>query len=347
MRAVVMREFGAPSVLAVDDAADPTPGPGEALVRVAAVEVSPVRDAATRSGKHPFSQAVTLPHILGGDFSGTVEAVGEGVDPAWVGRRVAGINEVACGHCPNCLAGFDESCDSLNMMGVHRNGTYAELATTPISTLHRIPEEMSFEEAAAFASDGPIAYVQLEKGEVTEGTWLLVPGAAGGLGSTLVSMAASRGANVIAMSRRDPAMLERWGATATVSGSDENLAERLLEITGGHGVDVAIDNIALAGPFEQYMQALAVRGRVIMSGAVSHAPLSFSGLPFYLKSQSIIGVRTGNTANTAGFWVEFANGLRIPEETYGSLPLSQAAAAHELMASGDKVGHLVLVNDLG
>ena len=101
MRAVVMRGFGDPGVLEIEDVPDPSPQRGEALVRVAAVEVSRTRDVAARSGRHPFSRQITLPHVLGGDFAGVVEAVGDGVDPALAGQRVAAMNSsTSSGYSP-------------------------------------------------------------------------------------------------------------------------------------------------------------------------------------------------------------------------------------------------------
>src|ERR1700760_2249415 len=128
MRAATMREFGGEDVLRLEDGPDPVPGPGQVLVRVAAVEVSRPRDVATRTGRHPFSQFVTLPHILGGDFGGVIEAVGEGVDAGLVGRRVAVSNTETCGECEACVSGHSEQCPELSLLGIHRRGSYAEYA---------------------------------------------------------------------------------------------------------------------------------------------------------------------------------------------------------------------------
>ena len=142
MRAVLMRSFGGPEVLAVEEVEVPEPGPDEVLVRVGAVEVSRTRDVATRSGRHPFSREVTLPHVLGGDFAGQVERVGPRVDASLVGRRVAVMNGVFCGRCTACDNGLQHECVNLNMIGIHRWGSYAEFARVPAANLYEIPDDV-------------------------------------------------------------------------------------------------------------------------------------------------------------------------------------------------------------
>lgn len=345
MRAVVMRDFGEADVLALEEIPNPEPANGEVLVRVGAVEVSRTRDAATRSGRHPFSQQVTLPHVLGGEFAGRVEAIGASVDPALLGRRVAASNAVPCGHCAHCASGHDEACESLEILGIHRRGSYAELVTVPAANIHELPDDLGYVEAAALAANGAIAYAQLEAGAVKAGTWVLVCGAAGALGSTLVVMAAARGANVVALSRRDPELVLAWGARAVLGPHDEDLVVRLREVTGD-GVEVVIDNVALPEPFRRYMTALATRGRVVMSGAISQQDVAFAPLPFYLGSQSIVGVRTGNARTNAAFWDEVRRGLRLPHEVLTALPLADAATAHERVSSDNKVGHVLLTTGI-
>lgn len=342
MRAIVMRAFGGPEVLELEQLEDPRPGPGEVVVEVAAVEVSPTRDASTRTGRHPFSRQVTLPHVLGGDCAGTVVAAGDGVGQELVGRRVAVSNAVPCQVCANCRAAHDDACLALQLIGVHRTGSYAELVSVPEGNVTPLADEVDLLHAAAFAADGPIAYAQLLAGDVQEGTRVLVTGAGGALGSTLVAMAADRGAEVIALSRRPPKLLARWGAAATVSTDAPDLADALLELTGGAGLQVVIDNVALAEPFAAYMTAMATRGRVVMSGAMSPDPVSFVPQRFYVKSLSIVGVRTESRATRARFWDEVAGGLRLPDEALEAMPLEDAAKAHRHVESGAKLGHLLL-----
>ena len=208
MRAVVMRAFGDADVLEWEDVGEPSLGPGEVLVRVGAVAVSRTRDLATRTGRHPFSRAVSLPHVLGGDFAGVVEGVGAGVDAGLAGRRVAASCSCPCGVCVPCRTGREPQCSSLEMLGIHRWGSYAELVAVPAANLEELPDDISMSQAAALAANGPIAHTQLEVAEVAAGTWVLVTGVTGALGSLLVALAHARGARVVGLSRRTAAIPE-------------------------------------------------------------------------------------------------------------------------------------------
>jgi D-arabinose 1-dehydrogenase-like Zn-dependent alcohol dehydrogenase len=345
MRAIVMRSFGGESVLETAEVDDPSAGPDEALVRVGAVEVSSTRDIATRTGHHPFSRQVSLPHVLGGDFAGVVEDVGAGVNPGLVGRRVAASNSIGCGACAACRAGSEAQCPQLNMLGIHRWGSYAELAVVPVTNLNEIPEGVSLADAAAMAATGPIALTQLKVGQLTRGAWMLVTGATGALGTMLAVLGNELGARVICLSRRPwrvPAELE---FAARLDSTDPDLTESLLKLTPA-GVAVAIDNVAAGDVFALYLPALAIGARVVISGAIvgpTPPVLSIPAVPFYVRSLSLLGVRTTTRADIDEFWRLVDDGLRLPGGLVHQLPLRDAAVAHAQMSSGDSIAHNVLV----
>lgn len=346
MRAMVIRAFGDADVLELDEVPDPEPGPGEALIRVGAVGVSSTRDIATRTGRHPFSRLVSLPHVLGGDCAGVVQAVGPGADPGLVGRRVAAANSASCGHCPACLAGDEAQCPDLVMLGIHRWGSYAELATVPAANLTPIPDDLGMAEAAAMAANGPIALTQLTHARVEAGTGLLVTGVTGALGSVLAVLGARLGARVIGLSRRPQAVPAGLELAARLDSADPRLADELRELTGGRGVAAAIDNIAAPDVFAGYFPGLAIGARVVISGAVGGAELPVlpvPAAPLYLRSLSLLGVRTTSIADIARFWALVDEGFRLPPGLVHELPLDEAARAHAHVASGAGVGHTVLV----
>ena len=345
MRAVVIRAFGGEDVLELDDVPDPRPGAGEALVRVGAVEVSRTRDIATRTGRHPFSRQVSLPHVLGGDFAGVVETVGPDVEAALVGRRVAASNSAGCGTCPACRDGREAQCPELSMLGIHRWGSYAELVAVPAANLTPIPDGVSLTQAAAMAATGPIAATQLRTADVAAGDWMLVTGATGALGTMLAAVAAWRGAKVIALSRRPSAIPERLALAARLCSSDEDLADSIFGVTSGLGVAAAIDNVADGDTFSRYLPAVAIGGRIVISGAVGGASppvLPVPALPFYVRSLSLLGVRTTSRPDIAEFWELVHTGLRLPEGLIRVVPLEAAADAHASISQGATIGHTVL-----
>jgi len=345
MRAVVMQEFGAEDVLQLEEIEAPRPGPGEVLLRVAAVEVSRTRDVATRTGKHPFSQFVSLPHVLGGDCAGVVEEVGEGVSQDLVGQRVTASATQTCGECEQCRIGRHERCAQLSLLGVHREGSYAELAVVQARVVRPIPDQLSFAEAAALAADGAIAFHQLQTAAV-EGEHVLVTGATGALGTTLCALAPQLGATVIGLARRPQAIPAELELAARLDAADPELTERLLEITGPAGVGVAIDNVANPAAFSRYFMALAIGARVVFSGAIATPEglpvLPVPAVPLYVKSISLLGTRTSPQATDDRFWELVAGGFRLPAGLVHELPLERAAEAHAQIAANTQLGHTIL-----
>jgi len=348
MRAVVMREFGDADVLRLEEVEAPRPGPGEALVRIGAVEVSRTRDIATRTGKHPFSQAVTLPHVLGGDCAGLVEQVGEGVDAGLVGRRVAVSATQTCGECEACRGGHQERCLQLSLLGIHRRGSYADYAVAQASVLREIPDDLSYAEAAALAADGTIALTQLEVAGVEAESRLLITGATGALGTTLAALGAHFGATVIGLSRRPekiPARLDM----ARVDSTDPDLAATLMELTGGAGISAAAENVSAPEVFAAYFPALAVGARIVVSGAIGTPELPVlpvPAAPLYVKSISLLGVRTAAHAARDRFWTLVAEGFRHPPGLVREMPLERAAEAQATIAAGSHLGHTVLTTGI-
>lgn len=348
MRAMLIRSFGSERVLELADVQRPELRPDEVLVRVAAVAVSRTRDIATRTGKHPFSRQVTLPHVLGGDFAGTLEEVGCDLPGDLVGQRVAGACGVTCGRCRSCLGGHSERCESTKIVGIHRWGSYAEYVSIPAVNVRRIPDNISMPEAAALAATGPIAYKQLEVAEVHEGTPVVVTGATGALGSVLLTLAGLRGARGIALSRRPleiPAVLPN---AARLDCADPDLGNAILRATEGRGAHAAIDNVADPEVFLRYFPALSVGGRVVVSGGigVNGAPvLSVPAGPLYIRSISLIGVRSCTLADTEAFWRLVDNGFRLPAGLIRAFPIEEAPAVHASITTGSTMAHTVLTFD--
>lgn len=345
MRAVVMREFGAPDVLQVEDeVATPRPEPGEVLIRVAAVEVSRTRDVATRSGLHPFSRQISLPHVLGGHCAGMVAAAGQGVDPAWVGRPVAVMGHHTCGLCAACRAGLRDECSELEILGIHRWGSYAEFTCVHEDQLHLLPGELDLAEAAALAATGSIALTQLRIARVGPGTVVLVTGMTGALASVLAAVGAVLGARMIGLSRRPAAVTPSSGLTVLDSTAPD-LGERILAATNGAQPQAVIDNVCAPAVFEQYFPTLANGARVVVSGAIAAPELPVLPVParsIYSRNISLIGVRSHTEADSEHFWQLVRDGFRLPSGLVHEHPLEAAASAHCAVLSGSAIGHTIL-----
>ena len=341
MKAVVIREFGTADVMKIEDTPAPKPARGEVLVGVHAVRVGGLLDIGTRAGRNPFAR-LTFPHILGADFAGDVVEAGDGVAGLARGDRVAVSPFVTCGRCPACQSGRDYGCPNAQLVGVHRPGSYAELVSVPAKVVRRIPPTVTYEQAAALALSGPVAYTQFSVAGLKEGDWVLVTAAASGLGLVTALVAKALGARVIATSRKDwkRDMLRERGLDAVLDTEDEGFSAQVSELTGGQGVAIAVDNIASAPMFARVQSALSRLGVLMSSGAQVAEPVPLDLRTLYLKSQSVIGIRTHTQAALDGFWKIAEDGLEtLVDRTF---PLDQVADAHRYVEAEKNFGRVVL-----
>ena len=211
MRAVRVHEFGGPSVLRVEEVPEPTAGPGQVVVGLEVADVI-LLHALLRGGWGGEYFPLTLPYVPGQGGAGRVLAVGPGVDPAWLGRRVASRSAVT--------------------------GAYAEQAVFPVDGLVPIPDGLGSAEAAAMVHDGVTALLILRRVRVSEGSWVLVAAATGGAGSLLVQLLRNAGARVIGAARgsRKLELARELGAELAVDYSLPGWQDQVREATGGVGL---------------------------------------------------------------------------------------------------------------
>jgi NADPH:quinone reductase-like Zn-dependent oxidoreductase len=341
MQAVVFRRFGPPEALERAELATPRPGPDEVLVQVAAVSIGRLLDLTARAGRHPYAH-FQLPHVLGADHSGVVAAVGEDVKIVRVGDRVAVFPVVTCGGCAACAAEREEACPSLAVIGTHRPGAYAQYCAVPARNVHLVPDGIPPGMAASLALVGPVAANQFAQAGLRPGHWVLVQGAASALGSTSAALARHLGAKIIATSR-SPAKrraLAAAGADVVLDATAPDFAEQVRTATGGHGVDIAVDNLGDPDVWEATLDALAPCGTVVTSGAFLGGEVRLDMLRLYSNCHRILGVRTGNQAAVKALWTEVQNGFRaVLDRTF---PIARAADAHHYLEDDSNVGRVAL-----
>ena len=333
MKAVIFREFGGPDVLRYEDVPMPEPGPGEVVLKVAAVSVNRTLDLTVRAGR--YARPPQLPHVLGADPTGTIAAVGDGVTARKVGDRVATSSRVKP---PTATEGPV-------MLGVHVWGGYAQYVRLPASNTHLIPDGLAFPAATVVARHAPLAFNLLrDKARIQPGEWVLVMGAAGGLGSAGVQAAKYLGARIIAAAgadeRVDVAM--RLGADAGVNYRTQDLTAEVRRITDGHGVDVVFENIGDAELFPKAFASLARNGRLVTAGghAGGLVPLDINRL--YMNAISVFG-STQQSEVDIDMCLKAAAEGRFELAIDRIMPLSQAAQAHRLVAERAGLGKVLLV----
>jgi NADPH:quinone reductase-like Zn-dependent oxidoreductase len=237
MRAVVLTEHGGPEVLRVEQRPDPSAGPGELLIGVRAAGIN-FADTMARVGLYP--EAPKPPCVLGYEVAGTVEAAGEGVEGFAVGDRV--------------MAGT-------------RFGGQAELVAVPEAQALPLPEEMSFEQGAAFPVNYGTAYAALViMGGLEASERVLIHAAAGGVGISAIQIARARGAEIYgtaSASKHDA--IRAQGVEYAIDYRSDDFEQEIKRITGGEGVDVIMD---ATGPtnFRKDYRLLRQGGRLIMYG---------------------------------------------------------------------------------
>lgn len=332
MKAIVLREFGPPSVMRLEDVDDPRPGPGEVVVRVHAVSVNRTLDTVVRAGK--FKRSVTLPIVPGIDPAGVIVAVGSGVTGRRVGDRVITSTRVQS----------EAAADGPQLASVHAWGGYAEYFKAQADGTTIVPDGVDFAAANVISRHAPTAFHLLrDRAKLKPGEWVLVMGAAGGLGSAGVQAARYLGARVIAAAGADERVKAALdlGADAGVNYRAQDLSAEAIRITEGRGVDVVFENIGDPELFPKAFAAIARSGRLVTAGGHGGGIVPLDVNRLYLKEITVIGA-TGHTPADIALSMHAAAQGRFKAIIACILPLSQAPRAHELVESRAVLGKVVL-----
>ena len=331
MRAIVLRALGEPDVLRLEDTPDPRPEPGEALVRLRAAALNH-RDVFIRKGQYA---GIALPVILGSDGAGEVVETGAGIDTTWRGREVI-IN-------PSSNWGDDERAQdaSFQILGLPRDGTYAELVSVPVEQLHVKPGHLSFQEAAAIPLASLTAYRALvSRAHVAAGETVVVTGIGGGVATCALLIGTRLGAKVYVTSGSDAKLdaARTHGAVGGINHHDPDWPKALIAQIGGRP-DVVIDG-AGGETFNKALDVLAPGGRLVSYGATLGAVPTVEVRRIFWKQLNVLGTTMGTRRDFTAMLQLYADGLRpIVDQT---MPLDQAADAHRRMEAGLQFGKIVL-----
>jgi alcohol dehydrogenase, propanol-preferring len=289
MQAAVVEKFGQP--LDIREFPIPAPGPGQALVKVISTGVCHT-DLHAVDGDWPVKP--TLPFIPGHEGAGIAVALGAGVKHLKEGDRV-GIAwlGIACGYCEYCLSGWETLCKLQQNSGYSVNGSFAEYALAEADYLGRIPDKLSFTEAAPILCAGVTTYKGLKQTDTRPGEWVVISGV-GGLGHIAVQYAKAMGLNVVAVDvgAEKLELARKLGAEVTVDASAGDPAQTIQKKIGGaHGVLVtAVSPIA----FKQAVGMLRRGGTCVLNGLPpGEFPLSIFDVVLngYTIRGSIVGTR--------------------------------------------------------
>jgi len=331
MKAVVLRELGEPDVLQVHDVPDPQPGPDEVVVRLRAAALNR-RDVWIRKGRYA---GIKLPVILGSDGAGEVIETGAGVDSALIGREVVidpafnwGENERAQG-------------PDFQILGLPRNGTYAERVAVPAANLHDKPQHLSWEEAAAVPLASVTAFRALvTRAQLSAGQSVVITGIGGGVATSALLIAIRLGARVYVTSgtaeKIDAARAH--GAAGGVDHNDSDWPRAMTTLIGGRP-DVVIDG-AGGETLNAALDLVAPGGRVVSYGATLGPAKNIEVRRIFWKQINVLGSTMGTRGDFAAMLQLYAAGLRPIVDTV--FPLGEAGEAHRRMEEGKQFGKIVL-----
>jgi len=322
MKALVCRalepDYGG---VALEDRDVPAPAAGEVRVRIKAASLN-FPDLLMTEGKYQLKP--DLPFVLGMEFAGIVDAVGEGVTALAPGDAVAGGNRV---------------------------GAFCEYICVPQSAVRHKPEAISFAAAASYGAAYLTAYVALvRRGNLQPGETLLVHGASGGVGLAAVDVGKLLGAKVIATSGSEAkrAILKDYGADLVLP--DSGFREEVKAFTGGRGADVIYDPVG-GDVFDESVRCIAFDGRLLIIGFTSgRIPSVNVNMPL-IKGFSVVGVRAGEYGrqfpdrgkeNLAAIW-KLAEEGKVRPRIHAEVPLADWRRAFEMMRDRSIVGKVAIV----
>lgn len=340
MRAIVFHRHGGPEVLELADLPTPIPNAREVRVAVKAVALNHL-DLWVRVGWPGLNLA--LPHVLGSDVSGVVDAVGSEVKDVAIGDDVLVNPGLSCGTCEKCLRGDDNLCRRYSILGEHCRGGYAEFLCVPRQNLLPKPKALSFEQAACLPLTFLTAWTMLVRRALLQpGETVLVHAAGSGVGSAAVQIAKALGAHVIATASRDD-KLERakaLGADHVINYSTQDFVEEVKRLTHRRLVDVVFEHTG-AATFEKSVACLPFGGRLVTCGATSGHDVKLDLRVLFYKRISLLGSTMGSKGDLFRILALVEEG-RLRPVLDRVLPLASAAVAHEVLQRREAFGNVVL-----
>jgi NADPH2:quinone reductase len=328
MKAIQISRTGGPDVLDLVEVPTPVPGPGEVLVKAEAIGVN-YFDTMIRTGRYRWMPK--LPFVLGNEMSGHVAAVGAGVTSLQAGQKVF-------------IAGYEIG---------NRGGLYAEYAAVPAKAAWPLPAGLGAA-AATTLTNYQLAIILLHHAArgVTPRT-VVVYGAAGGVGTALIDVARQAGARVIGTARGPDkcAFVRERGAVEAIDYASENVVERVLAATGGHGADILFDHVA-GKAFADGLKMVAPLGMVVSYAVLGGMPEGdlFAAMRANIEKSPAVRCFTMHTYDhmeeprrqAMGRAVDLLGSGAVTPAIATEMPMADARRAHEMIESRGAMGKIVL-----
>jgi len=339
MKAIQLTSHGAPGQLRLVDVPDPIPAPNEVVVRVRACGLNRL-DLWLEEGKLPIP--LTLPRIPGGEVAGEILQLGAAVTGWKQGDRVAVQSNLFCGECEFCVRGDESICLNGKLLGVQRDGGFAERVAVPATALVSLPENLDFIASASLTLAASTAMHMLtRRAPVRQGDWVLVIGGASGVGSAAIQIAKQLGAYVISTGSTPEKcqFATARGADHVVDSAGDWPAE-VRRLTQKRGVDLVVEHVG-GDVLARCFTCLARGGSIVTCGATAGRDLSLALWPLFVKEHKLIGSYGRNRKDILAT-LEWAAAGKLHPATNQTFPLAKTRDAFDALRNRTVIGKAVV-----
>jgi NADPH:quinone reductase-like Zn-dependent oxidoreductase len=340
MKAARIHQHGGPEVLVYEDAPEPRLKPDQVLVRVRACALNHL-DLFVRAGIPGMS--FSMPHVLGSDIAGEIVATGdlcERVKPGW---RVLLSPGLSCRQCEQCLSGNDNFCRRYTVFGYAVDGGNTELLAAPEYSVIQIPDDLSFEEAAA----APVVFLTawhmlMARARLQPGEDVLVLAASSGVGSAAIQIAKMFQCRVIATAGGEAklAKARHLGADYVIDHYRQDISAEVKRITGKRGVDVVVEHVGVA-TWPKSLESLASGGRLATCGATTGYNAEIDLRYLFSKQWSLLGSFAGSMGELHRV-LKFVFRKQLKPVIDRVYPLAEIRAAHERLENKKHFGKVIV-----
>ena len=340
MKAVQLIAHGTPGKFELRDLAELLPGPGEVAVQIQSCGLNHL-DLWLEAAGLPMT--VPLPRTPGGEIAGTVFASGSAVTNWKPGDRVAVQSNLFCGECEYCRHGEESQCIKNEILGVTRDGGFAEKVVVPQRALVRLPDEVEFDTSAALTLAGSTAMHMLtNRSQVRAGDWVLAIGGASGVGSAAIQIAKQLGARVISTGSTEAKrkLAHDLGAEFVVDSTDAAWPAEVRKLTNKRGVDIVVEHVG-GEVLVKCFECLARNGTIVTCGATAGRDVSLNLWPIFVKQQRLVGSYGRNRVDMQAT-LEWAAAGKLKPVIDSIFPLDQVPAAFAKLRSRNVLGKVLI-----
>jgi NADPH:quinone reductase-like Zn-dependent oxidoreductase len=340
MKAVYFNSHGNPEVLKYGDVEEPKLNKGDAIIEIKYSSINRL-DLLIRRGYPGIN--IPLPHIPGVDIYGKVIDIDDNneINP---GDYVVANTVYGCGNCDFCLSGKENMCYTWKMIGFHINGSHAEFVKVPSKTLLKVKGDG--EKLGVSPLSLSVAWnAMVTVGKVKRDDFVLIYGGSGGVGTFAIQVAKLFKAKSIVTTRSDEKakILRSIGADYVINSSDEDILNKIMEITDRKGVDIIIDYIV--NPTMQVsLDAAKINGKIIVFGFLGGNMFPINWQKFYLKNLRIYGIHNASKLELKNA-IKYVENNEIEPYISKTLRLEEVIDGHRIMENNEIIGKLLVKID--